>query len=765
MPAREVGQARAVRQAVRTRVGPKGIAAALLVLLALPFVPRVIRACGPYFPLELLSSRDKAVLQPPPVTPFTAGLAPTPGEKLPVEEGDNDEARTRAELDGLTPEQQELVKGMRALTDGDKAYAAGERLPPMVRDYTAGAVSYHQRQLDKAREHFTHVLEREPGDVKREVHVVWARYMLGAIARLDGDTDTASAHWAATRGLVRSGHADPLGLAVASLGEEARLWLKPGTLAKAVSLYAKQMSYGSERGRASLLRVAGQALGDPVLLDEGLRDLTTRRVILRYLYAGGRAHALDEAGEGGEADGADAASLPDGTAATAATPAANVASAAAPRPVADDPLARVIEVFERQRASQVEGADLLAAQAYATGRFDQAAKLALYESTPLSAWITAKLALRRGDRESALRSLADAVKGMPAHRADRGRALAESGVLQLSSGDFAQAMELFYAAAVDSTNAEFYGTDYWPDLAYLAERVITLDELPPLVDRLAPPLSQAERDAIKKESAGPDGMWRNESPAEQLRELTARRLMRAGRYEDALRYFDAEDRLRDAAKKYADAIAAAHQSGRQGRRAEAWYTAATIARAEGMEILGFELAPDYAIHDGAYDIFPPKPLDLAAARGASVGAATPAERQRVETSAPAIDARFQYRLTAVDHALASAGAIPPRSQAFAAILCRATSWIIDREPKRAAQVYAQYLKEGPYVPWAANFGRKCPEPDFAGAERRRWRERFATVTWIYTRHPFRTIGGVTLIAVAGIGWLASRRMKTSRRLA
>jgi tetratricopeptide (TPR) repeat protein len=429
-------------------------------------------------------------------------------------------------------------------------------------------------------------------------------------------------------------------------------------------------------------------------------------------------------------------------------------------------LKRVLDVFERQRVSQAEGADLLAAQAYATGRFDLAAQLASYESTPLSAWVKGKLALRRGDRQTALSSLSEAVKGLPAHQAERRRAMAETGVLHLSSGDFAQAMELFNGAVVDGSNEEYGGADYWADLAYLAERVVTLDELPPLVDRLAPPLSAAELDAIKKASAGPEGQWRRESPAEQLRELAARRLMRAGRYEEALRYFDADEKLRSRAKEYADAMTTARQAGRQGTRAEAWFTAATIARADGMEILGYELAPDYAIHDGAYAFFPPKPIDLvASSQGSGVSAATPAERQRVEASTPAIDSRFHYRLTAVDHALASAGALPPRSQAFAAILCRATSWIIDREPKRAAEVYARYLKEGPYVSWAADFGRKCPEPDFAGAERRRWHERLATVTWIYTRHPIRTIGGVALLAVAGIAWLASRKMRTSRRLA
>ncbi len=134
--------------------------------------------------------------------------------------------------------------------------------------------------------------------------------------------------------------------------------------------------------------------------------------------------------------------------------------------------------------------------------------------------------------------------------------------------------------------------------------------------------------------------------------------MRAGRYEEALRYFDAGEKLRDAAKKYGDAVTTARQSSGQGTRAKAWFDAATIARVNGMEMLGFELAPDYAIHDGRVRVaFRSSRPNWWRRRRRVLGAATADERQRVEASKPAIDSRFHYRLTAVDHALASADAL------------------------------------------------------------------------------------------------------------
>jgi len=32
---------------------------------------------------------------------------------------------------------------------------------------------------------------------------------------------------------------------------------------------------------------------------------------------------------------------------------------------------------------------------------------------------------------------------------------------------------------------------------------------------------------------------------------------------------------------------------------------------------------------------------------------------------------------------------------------------------RGWQIYQRYVKQGAYMPWASQFGRTCPEPDFA----------------------------------------------------
>jgi cellulose synthase operon protein C len=226
-------------------------------------------------------------------------------------------------------------------------------------------------------------------------------------------------------------------------------------------------------------------------------------------------------------------------------------------------------------------------------------------------------------------------------------------------------------------------------------------------------------------------------------------------------------------ENYMDAVTTARNRCRRRRtRAEAWFTAATIARHDGMELLGFELEPDFAMYDGLYDPSAmreegrPSAETVRAANAASaatvaaVTAATPEERSRVVASKAAPPVRFHYRLTAVDHALASADLVPRSSQAFAAILCRATEWIIDREPRRAAEIYARYVHEGPRVAWASHFGRDCPAPDFDGAEHRRRQERMAAATWIFRRHPRRVAAAAVSIVTLGVALMAWRRQRT-----
>lgn len=127
-----------------------------------------------------------------------------------------------------------------------------------------------------------------------------------------------------------------------------------------------------------------------------------------------------------------------------------------------------------------------------------------------------------------------------------------------------------------------------------------------------------------------------------------------------------------------------------------------------MELLGYEMAPDYATFDGNYSL---ETTELKVGPLISEG-----EVQRQQASAAKPDERFHYRYIATGLASKAADLLPHSSGAFAAVLCAAAGFGTSVEEEKA--FYQRYVKEGPYVDWAVNFGHQCPYPDFQNADKR-----------------------------------------------
>ena len=90
------------------------------------------------------------------------------------------------------------------------------------------------------------------------------------------------------RELVRQGFDDPLGLAVASLGEEARPLLRKGDDVGAIRLYAEQAAHGSTSGATSLLFMARAIVRDEARLQQVLREPLGQRLIATYAWTRGQ---------------------------------------------------------------------------------------------------------------------------------------------------------------------------------------------------------------------------------------------------------------------------------------------------------------------------------------------------------------------------------------------------------------------------------------------------------------------------------------------
>ncbi len=458
-------------------------------------------ACGPFFGLEVLPMRKQTLLAAPTVSfeRELRGLVAKPQDELPVVESDDssgqpDKTALTLEATEFSGDLLDRLKKMRAQTTGEAAFAMGDGLAPAVRDYTAGAVSFLHGDTDGARAHFQAVIAL-PGAEQRRSRELWALYMLGRMAAQHGEQEEAVKEFEATRAVVRNGMPDPLGLALASYGEEARVAWQKGQNAHSVELYATQAAYGSQSALNSLVTVAGLILKDDHLLDEAVQDSRMRRLLFicvngnnsRAFYVGPNAEESNDDVKHGESS-----------------------------------VDRIVAALERHPVKKIEDAGLLAAAAYRVGRFDLAEKLVNFEDVPLSDWVRAKLALRQGNREMALTEFQKALEGFAEggkqQTAEARQISAETAVLQVSREDYLQALDLFQRLATEATyspadSAPDYWSgfaDYWGDAAYLAERVLTIEELRNYVDHRVP--------ADAKNKAG-----------ERLRSLLARRLMRAGR--------------------------------------------------------------------------------------------------------------------------------------------------------------------------------------------------------------------------------------------
>lgn len=623
-----------------------------------------VLACGPDFPFEFLSDRDRTIAQlPDSLFMLEAGrLVSRPAHPLPVVEGE--EPQSAREGGGARE---------RAL-------------------YGEGAALWKAGQRHAARAKFLQLLALPEADRR------WFTVMASYDVALVSDVDEARTKFQALRALVEQGWADPLGLAVASLGEEAHLALERGEDAKAVALYALQASHGSQGGRVSLLYVARQLTGDEARLSKALNDPLVQRLMATYLWTRSteswwteRTHGLG----------------------------------------AEEVLAKLLQL------PQVSGADHLAAALFRAGRFEEAQRLVEKEQSPIAHWVKAKLLMRRGDRLAADHELELAASGysmneqwgvpyQPDYR-PRQQLELERAIIALSRDDFEGAMR--YARASCS----------WQDQAYLAERVLDVDTVKRLLDAPQPspdPCELLRPEQVEDSSTG----WLPPKPGEALRSVLARRLMRLGRGREALAYFP--EGLRPKAEQYVRSL----EQGKAGRtaleRARALAEAAVLARTEGLELLGLEGEPDFRWTDGAFD------------PGASLHDAgvTAEEWRRWNASAPRFSTRFQYRAEASRLAEASANELSPRSQAFTVMLCRAAGYVRRDDEARFQALWSRAVKEGPLLREPMVFGQECPQPRFVDppAPRRKALRKRALV-----------VPAALTMVVALAVWGLRRRFKTS----
>jgi hypothetical protein len=285
----------------------------------------------------------------------------------------------------------------------------------------------------------------------------------------------------------------------------------------------------------------------------------------------------------------------------------------------------------------------------------------------------------------------------------------------------------------------FEHSDYWMDMAYVAERLISVEQLLTYTRKKFPeasPTKPSDADADSNEETVSVSLlqgryWGAGEHGERFRYLTARRLAREHYFKDAREFFAPD--LRKAFDHYVTAWRRGHdRSVPRAARASALWDAAQMHRALGLQLFAYEGAPDFAAHGGMFELD-----DFAKLRAQKAWLywwekehATPEVREErrpvlpasrdelrlAARTAPANDQRFHYRFAAADLAWKAAALMPDDDPHTAEVLCIAGSWIKYRDPKAADRFYQALVRRCPNVPLAQE------------ADRRRW---FPEVEWNY----------------------------------
>jgi len=661
----------------------------LLLLAALPLAPSPVRACGPDFPNCYLTNSPEELTQLPALS-FEQELLRLMPKGLPAERKPHQEAPKLME-DEISELHASLLASGVAEARATELCKAYKRLEPPAEAaaefqlYALGAKAWHAGKPEEAMKAWETLLALPAKE--RHFRSVWAWYMLGRALESTKPAEARKAYQE-TRACTASGCADSANLALASFGREALTWLREERYREAMNLYLCAFAMGD--------RSAAQSL----------------QVCLSRIFRGADPAGLDEAVEGHPAPKGPAPASDCTLHALAREPAlrALVTSWFASRGGPDMYWSRQDkERFLRWLACLPQAENLSPAEAerwawacYQNGRFDEARQLVekAAPGAPAAEWVRSMLLLRAGFTDESVLHLSAAAKGF-ALDPGLGEAPKDSPYLrseQQPLGDEAR-LQLQGLRGVLDLHREHYTealrlfleNEHWSDAAYVAERVLDLNELKAFVDSECPAPDQSGNKSLA-------------DAHENLRHLLARRLVRQARFDEALPYFPSLYRKKYAT--YLTMVRRAHDTKLDApTRAEAFWQAAKALRSEGMEIQGTELAPDFQIYGGCFQ-WPeiPRIQDAARAReaaeqGRSVPVTSPFApgtdecerlgRERVPTE------RFHYRLRAAELALLGSSLLPNDDPNTADMLHEAGRWLAPRWPAEANVYYKLLLVRCP----------------------------------------------------------------------
>jgi uncharacterized protein (TIGR03382 family) len=341
-----------------------------------------------------------------------------------------------------------------------------------------------------------------------------------------------------------------------------------------------------------------------------------------------------------------------------------------------------------ERQVDLAASDRLAWAAYRSGEMASAqAWLDRSPETAMAHWIQAKLHLVDGDVEQAQVSLAQGAALLPQSpehgrplfsthcqhdHADPRRAMnVELGVVRVRTGDYPGALQAFLAAGD------------WMDAAWVAERLLTTDELRAEVDLHWPDAGHSAEPVAYLLDGEP-------LPAAQIppsmRHLLARRLARESRWDEAIIYFPAE--LRPPAREIRDSLDKAQDPWRRDdvRGTHLW-NAAYQSKQLGWELLATEMEPDFRVLEGYYEAANTVERRLDPTAPAPLFATQPAELAKLAVTRPPNTHRYHFVWAAAEQAEQAVALMNDDNPQLEQALCTPGVWLWHRDPAYADRAF------------------------------------------------------------------------------
>jgi tetratricopeptide (TPR) repeat protein len=488
-------------------------------------------------------------------------------------------------------------------------------------------------------------------------------------------------YFAQVRQLATNGFRDSLGLAASSYGWEGRAELNRTNYARAIEHYTEALGAHDPTATTSLRLTISEALEkDAGALITLATNKLAQRVVTAHLISRFRGWGISGQFE---------------------------AVGSRPTELKEKRPAELwLEALEAAEVNDAELADQIALAFYQAGRMEEAQRwIRRAPARSLVAqWLQAKLFLRGGELDRAAKLLAKLAAVFPIDppegelpntlsqnvsfqdmgswwRPIEDQLWSELGVLQLSRREYAEALDILLRHGFER------------DAAYVAERVLSLEELRAYVDRNFPTITPETDDRKTNESVSPSRDGRLESARQQsifIRGLLGRRLMRSTLFEDAKPYFSEE--LQGKVDAFVSAWDTGHDtSNPQPERAAAFWQAANLIQTNGFELVGSITEPWWSCW-GAFHHFEDSPLTRMTNSAVRFVPPSSDELRRVARNAPDHRRRFSYHYIAADLAWKAAVLMPNNSDETAYLLHTAGSWIKVLDQYEADRFYKSLVR-------------------------------------------------------------------------